>query len=363
MSTRKDDTVIGPEIPRSAPYPTATTDEDGYARRCRTAFRILVGLYGLVWIGNAMFEAGSWLFGPSAAARHHLIAVFAGPTKHAPNWLKPTLTSVTHGVEAVGPHTIAMIMVAISTGLGFALLGRIAVRATAAFGFAYSFILWLVIEGLGFPYAHGQTDPGVLPVYAIAFLFVFAVSPILKPHARGDAGRLSNSSWMTARLLFALVWLFDATLKWRPAFMFHFKDQITSKIPGQPHWVAAWLHIVAHIVSVVGPTRLAVIVAIVETVIAISLLSGRGLRLILPLAMAYSLSVWCTAEAFGGPYTAQGTGVGGNVIGNVIIYMIPFLMLTTDLLARYPNTLRQFASAAELRNPFRGSSAKAEDTA
>lgn len=322
---------------------------------------MLISLYGLVWIGNAMFEAGSWLFGPSTAARHHLTQVFAGPANHAPNWLKPALNGVTHGVEAVGPHTVAMIMVAISTGLGFALLGRIVLRATAAFGFAYSLLLWLVIEGLGFPYAHGQTDPGVLPVYAITFLFILAVEPMSKTQARGGIERFPNALWTTARILFGLVWLFDAGLKWLPAFMFHFMRQITSKIPGQPHWVAAWLHIVAQIIAAIGPTLFAVIVAAIETVIALSLLSGRGLQLILPLAMAYSLGVWCTAEAFGGPYTAQGTGVGGNVIGNVIMYMIPFLMLTVELLARYPAVLRQQRVAHELRKAIRGRTAKAQD--
>ena len=361
MSDRTDVHPAGKTASRARADSRIVADGDRYRQRCQAAFRILISLYGLVWIGNAMFEAGSWLFGPPAAARHHLIGVFAGPAKHAPNWLKPALESVSHGVQAVGPHAIAIIMVAISTGLGFALLGRIALRATAAFGFAYSLALWLVIEGLGFPYR--QTDPGVLPVYAITFLFILAVCPLVKPREREDLSRFPNSLWTTARILFGLVWLFDAGLKWLPAFMFHFMKQITSKIPGQPHWVAAWLHIVAHIISAIGPTLFAVIVAIIETIVAFSLLSGRGMRFILPLAMAYSLGVWCTAEAFGGPYTAQGTGVGGNVIGNVIMYMIPFLMLTAELFTRYPSMSRQTVPAGAKRNTIGGRVAEAQDTA
>jgi hypothetical protein len=51
------------------------------------------------------------------------------------------------------------------------------------------------------------------------------------------------------------------------------------------------------------------------------------MKLMLPFAILYSLSVWVTAEAFGGPYTSAGTGVRGNVLGNVIIYLLPLLFL------------------------------------
>ena len=61
--------------------------------------------------------------------------------------------------------------------------------------------------------------------------------------------------------------------------------------------------------------------------IAVGLLSGRWLQIVLPFGILYSLAVWSTAEAFGGPYTLAGTGVRGNVIGNVVVYVIVFLFL------------------------------------
>ncbi|MDE2346158.1 MAG: hypothetical protein KGL13_06795, partial [Gammaproteobacteria bacterium] len=48
---------------------------------------------------------------------------------------------------------------------------------------------------------------------------------------------------------------------------------------------------------------------------------------VIPFGLAYSVLVWITAEAFGGTYSTAGTGVRGNVLGNVLIYLIPFLFL------------------------------------
>ncbi len=162
--------------------------------------------------------------------------------------------------------------------------------------------------------------------YAIAFLFVWSVAPLLE--GRGpDEPKSANRLWDIARLTFAVLWLFDAFLKWLPAFLLHFTSQITGVIPGQPHWIAVWLGFVAALVHAVGPIPVAILVALSETAIAVALLSGKWLRLAIPFGMAYSLSVWTTAEAFGGPYSSAGTGVRGNVLGNVLIYLIPFLFL------------------------------------
>ena len=133
--------------------------------------------------------------------------------------------------------------------------------------------------------------------------------------------------WTAASIAFGLLWLFDAVLKWLPAFLLHFTSQITSVIPGQPHWVAAWLTFVAEIVHAIGPIPVAIFVALAETAIAVGLLSGRWPRTVNGFGIAYSLLVWVTAEAFGGPYSTAGTGVRGNVLGNVLIYLIPFLFL------------------------------------
>ncbi len=288
------------------------------------AFRILIGIFGAVWLFNAVWQAEAWLVAPGAKA--NLLRAFSHPATKVPAGLRPLLLAIVHGVERIGPTPIAALIVAISVLLGLALLTRTALAATACIGLAYSLFYWLVLNGLGFPYAHGQTDPGVLIAYAITFLFVLAAHSSL---GRAQSAQVDNSAalWRYARLAFGLLWLFDAVLKSLPAFLFHFTSQITSVIPGQPHLVAVWLGFVANVTGLIGPVTVAILVAIAETVIAISLLTGRALKIMLPFSVLYSLLVWVTAEAFGGPYTSAGTGVRGNVLGNVIIYLLPLFFL------------------------------------
>lgn len=300
-------------------------------------FRLLISLYGLVWLANAVFDGRAWFLGPPGVTRNRILQVFAGSPQHtsgwlhSPGWLNAFLLSVKAGVADVGPHAVAGAMVAIAAVMGIALVARVALRAVSVFGLAYSLVLWLVLAGLGFPYTGGQTDPGVLPVYAMIFLFILGMLPVVDKSVR--QGAFPNLVWRTARIVFGLLWLFDAALKFLPAFLFHFVDQITGAIPGEPQWMVAWLGFIVHAVNVIGPTLCAVVVGLIELAVAVSLLAGRAMKPMVPLAILYCLAVWCTAEAFGGPYTAQGTGCGGDVIGNVIMYVFPFLMLGVEIFA------------------------------
>lgn len=290
------------------------------------AFAVLTGIFGAVWLANAAFQAMAWLAVPAAGA--NLIHAFAKPASKVPQGVRPLLLAAVHGAEALGPRIVAACMVAIALLLGIALLTRRHVALAAKAGILYSVICWVFLNGFGFPYSGGQTDPGVFAAYAIAFLFVLSVAPAVEP--RGSASADPGSSqrlWRAARISFGLLWLFDAALKWVPAFLFHFTSQITSVIPGQPAWMAAWLGFVATVVRFVGALPVAILVGLSETAIAAALLSGRWLRLAIPFGIAYCLAVWSTAEAFGGPYSARGTGVRGNVLGNVLMYLIPFLFL------------------------------------
>lgn len=288
------------------------------------ALRILTSVFGGVWLANAAFQAEAWLTVPAAAT--NFTHALAKPASKVPQWTRPLLLAGLHGAKALGPHIVAGCMVLIALLLGIAFLTRRKVALAARAGIVYSIICWVFLNGFGFPYGHGQTDPGVFVVYAIAFLFVLSVAPTLEGNA-ADAPGIGNGLWNAARISFGVLWLFDAALKWVPAFYFHFSSQITSVIPGQPHWVAAWLAVVAEVIRVIGPIPIATLVGLSETAIAVGLLSGRWLRVLVPFGMVYSLSVWTTAEAFGGPYSTAGTGVRGNVLGNVLIYLIPFLFL------------------------------------
>ena len=253
-----------------------------------TAFDLITGMFGLVWLLNAAIQARAWLLAPDGEGGANLLNAFAKAEAQAPAWLKPTLTGVLHGIQTVGPTTIAAVMVTIAVALGLSLLTRRALTGFATFGVLYSLVCWVLLDALGFPYTHGQTDPGVFIPYAIGFLFVLSGAAAHRP-ATQRKSRLNEPLWQIAQISFGLLWAIDAALKWLPAFMFHFTSQITSIIPGQPQWIADWLHFNALVIAEVGPVLIAIIVALVETVIALALLSGRGLPLILPLGILYSL--------------------------------------------------------------------------
>ena len=290
----------------------------------QSRLRVLLALFGLVWLINAGFQAVAWLAAPNAST--HFIHALAKSTTVVPRWVQPLLMTGLHSAQSLGLGIVAAIMVLLAILLGLALLTQRKVAFAARVGIIYSIICWIFLDGFGFPYANGQTDPGVFVAYAIAFLFVLSVAPVFDREGT-KAPEIDERLWHWARIAFGLLWLFDAVLKWIPPFLLHFSSQITSVIPGQPHWIAAWLSFVAELVHAIGPIPVAVVVALAETAIAIGLLSGRWMRLVIPVGMLYSVAVWTTAEAFGGPYSTAGTGVRGNVLGNVLIYLIPFLFL------------------------------------
>jgi uncharacterized membrane protein YphA (DoxX/SURF4 family) len=299
---------------------TAGTHSDGVPG---TALTAVVRTFGAVWLMNAVFQAMAWLAVP--AAETNFLHALAKPASKVPEWIRPLLLAALHGTQVLGPRIVAGGLVVIAVLLGLALLSGRKVALAARAGIVFSAVCWIFLNGFGFPYSGGQTDPGVFVAYAIAFLFVLAAVPA--PEGRSAGAPADERLWRAARVSFGILWLFDAALKWLPAFLFHFSSQITSVIPGQPHWIAAWLGLVADIVHAVGPVPVAILVGLSETAIAIALLSGKGLRIFIPFGLAYSLAVWSTAEAFGGPYSSAGTGVRGNVLGNVLMYLIPFLFL------------------------------------
>ena len=290
----------------------------------RDALRLLIGAFGVVWLANAAFQAMAWLAVP--AARANFVHALAKPASKVPGSIRPLLLAAVHGAQAIGPQIIAGCMVLIAVLLALALLSGRKLALAATVGMIYSALCWIFLNGFGFPYGGGQTDPGVFVAYAIAFLFVLSVAPALMSQGP-DALRLRGGLWDAARIGFGALWLFDAALKWLPAFLLHFSSQITSVIPGQPHWVAVWLGFVVGVIHAIGPVPVAVLVGLSETVIAVGLLSGKWLRLLIPFGIAYSLAVWSIPEAFGGPYSTAGTGVRGNVLGNVLIYLFPLAFL------------------------------------
>ena len=123
------------------------------------------------------------------------------------------------------------------------------------------------------------------------------------------------------RIVFGLLWGVDAALKWRQSFRDGFLDQIKSIADGQPSWLHGWFSFWAQLFSH-NPHVFAILVAIVETLIAFALIFGVARRMTYLLAALFSLFIWAIPEGFGGPYSSTSTDIGAG-----IIYAIVFLSL------------------------------------
>lgn len=132
---------------------------------------------------------------------------------------------------------------------------------------------------------------------------------------------LSSKPFAIIRILFGLVWLADAYFKWQPHFLNNLNGYLSSAAQGQPAAISTWINFWGKISSI-NPHLFAVIIAILETFLALSLIFGLFTRTAIIVGVVLSIGIWSTAEGFGGPYIAGSTDVGCG-----IIYVFVFLSL------------------------------------
>jgi nitrite reductase (NO-forming) len=147
---------------------------------------------------------------------------------------------------------------------------------------------------------------------------------------RGDGRRLAAPAAgrpaTTVRLLFGVVFAFDALLKWLPGYRQTFLSQLKGAAAGQPAWLGGWFHFWIALQSS-APLLFAVLTAVTETGLAAVLLLGVARRAGYALGIGYMSMVWSVGEGFGGPYTTGATDVGTA---------IPYVVLFTALLTFAP---------------------------
>ncbi len=132
------------------------------------------------------------------------------------------------------------------------------------------------------------------------------------------------------RIIFGLVYVVAATLKWQPQFQNTFVQQISAVSDGQPAPIQAWISFWTHLVSI-NPLLFARIEATTETAIAFFLIFGIFSNLTYIVGIFLSLGIWSTAEGFGGPYIP-----GHNTdIGTAFPYAILFAVLLFLSAGRY----------------------------
>lgn len=113
-----------------------------------------------------------------------------------------------------------------------------------------------------------------------------------------------------ARLVFGVIFGFDAFLKWLPGYRRTYISQLRSSAAGQPGWLHGWFHFWISLQSA-APTLFAVLTGVAETGLA---LLGVGRRVGYGLGAAYTLLIWAVGEGFGGPYAAGATDVGTGIV-------------------------------------------------
>lgn len=123
------------------------------------------------------------------------------------------------------------------------------------------------------------------------------------------------------RIGFGVIWLIDAILKWLPGFRSDYMDTLMGQAQGQPGWLKPWFDFW---INLQHPRAafFAYLVAVVETLIALALITGFARKLTYSAAIVFSLLIWGTAEGFGGPYTS-----GASDIGTAVIYALVFTAL------------------------------------
>jgi nitrite reductase (NO-forming) len=140
--------------------------------------------------------------------------------------------------------------------------------------------------------------------------------------AIGQTGR-PHAQWpkTAVRVGFGVVWLIDAILKWLPGFRDDYTDAIKRAADGQPGWLKPWFNFWINLQEP-RATFFAYLVAVVETLIALALITGFARKLTYTAAILFSLLIWSTAEGFGGPYTS-----GSSDVGTAVIYALVFASL------------------------------------
>ncbi len=306
----------------------SNVNSTAYTKNQELAFAMLRLLFGAIWVANTVLEAN-----------HSYVTAFFGTIiqreKGQPAVLAHYIHAMATVVSALGAENVAIATVAINAVLALSLLTGVALRPLAWFGVLYNLVLWSTVGGFGGPYTAGATDPGTAIVYALVFFTILSVpsNRRLTFDASGESTP-GPHALEPVRILFGLLWAFDAFWKWQPDFLHNSLTYLQASEAGQPAWIVAYIGIALRIFGIFGPFFFGLFAATAETVLAASLLFKRAQNWFLPIGFLYSFGVWTTAEGWGGPYALGSTGNRGDVLGTCNIYMLVYLFLMVGYMMR-----------------------------
>lgn len=212
----------------------------------------------------------------------------------------------------VAGDTFVKLAVAVS------LLSRRKVQTMGWVGVLYGLFVWIAMEHGG-DFGQEATDPGLGLPYVILFLYVIGFERL---DTEPDITR--NEILTLARVLFGLLWAYDAALKFQPYFINHFLDYLTAAqkdLAGT--WRGAYVQGWIALSLGIGPKLVALLIGAAEAALAASLLSGRWLRVMGPIGIVLSLVIWTTAEEWGGPYHfGVASMMPMRMFGTAILYLL-----------------------------------------
>ncbi|MDE1846695.1 MAG: DoxX family protein, partial [Candidatus Micrarchaeota archaeon] len=118
-----------------------------------------------------------------------------------------------------------------------------------------------------------------------------------------------------------------AFFKFQPAFSAQFTDLIAGGASGQPGWLSGWFAFWSA-VTASNPAAFAHLIAILEGLLALSLILGVARKIGYGGGFIFSLLIWAVPEGFGGPYGPSSTDIG---TGAIYAFVFIFLAIISSL--------------------------------
>jgi uncharacterized membrane protein YphA (DoxX/SURF4 family) len=122
-----------------------------------------------------------------------------------------------------------------------------------------------------------------------------------------------DTGFAIVRILFGLAWAVDAAFKWMPAIRLNIIDVLTQAQAGQPALESAWIGLWVHMANF-NPVAFGTLIAVVETLLALSLITGVFSKAAMYCGTLFALLIWSVPQGFGGPYDAGSTDIDSGGI-------------------------------------------------
>ncbi|PFG62227.1 hypothetical protein AXZ77_0804 [Thioclava sp. ES.031] len=242
------------------------------------------------------------------------------------SWQHKVASAQALGLPTSSPvlHLLVIVLAFVELAVALSIMSNRGVVPMSWVGICYAGFVWIVFQHGG-DFGQDGTDPGVALPYVVVFAFLIGVQRL-----RTDPDVSKNEMLTLARNGFGLLWGYDALLKFQPYFLNHFTDFLTSAQADMKGTLAAsYDQLFLGVTNAMGPHLVAVLVALTEALVAASLISGRGLRIMAPVGFLLSFAIWSTAETWGGPYSMGVSAEAAQLFGAATIYMIAFFYIMT----------------------------------